>query len=130
MSAGYYVCASAGPLHVALDGASVASVDAGDESDDDVPVLCLADHLGVVASARTGGDARRVALQHDDARVHLLVGETVRVRRFPAEAPHPLPAWVAALEQRVGVAGVLLEDPELFLILDVAALVRAAAPKE
>lgn len=128
MNDAYYVCASAGPLHVALDGAFVASVDAADEPDGDVPTLRLAVHLGV--SESDGEDERRLAVEHDHRRVHLLVRDGVRVRRFSSESAQPLPLWVAGLEQRIGVSGVLLEDPELFLVLDPAVLVRAAAPKE
>lgn len=126
-----YVCARAGSIRVALEGGCVRSVDGADDPVDDVPLLRLADHLGVEAEpAREHAGARRVAIEHAAARVDLLVSEVVRVRRFSAGARHPLPAWIAGLERQVGAMGVLLEDPDLFLLLDPAALVRAATTRE
>jgi hypothetical protein len=121
-SDGYYLCFSAGGFPLALDGNHVDAIDPKQEASAELPTLSLGHHFGIEED-----DCRhRVVLDHGGGRAQLWVGNGVQVRNFGADAELAVPRWLGALEQRIGLKGVLLEESAMHLVLDPAALVRAA----
>jgi hypothetical protein len=113
---------------IGLVASDVAAILEADAPEEELPSLDLSSLIG---PGRESVAPRRIRVAAAGApRFDLVTAGALSVVRVPAEALHPVPAWLSPLVAELGAAELILEPSSVTLVADPAKLLAmCAAPR-